>query len=219
MKRILLGLTLVSALVISACGEKKGETAEGGDEKKENKNEGKSGTFYLNNSTSYISWHSWEKDNKENHSHKGKVKIKDGYVAVTNGEVTESSFNIDVLSLFETDLDGDEQQKNYLLGHLASSAFFGIDSAGGHEIPKFVFTSIENGVAKGDLTIAGNTQSIEASVNVSFENDVITITSEPFTIDMTVFGMPYFAQDKDPEAKETTVNPEVEFTIHLTSAQ
>lgn len=212
MKKVLLSLTALSMLAFVSCG---GEEKEGDDTKEvvEEKEEIEILKLSVEIDESYVWWHGWNINAPEDHTHNGKVRLSEGEIELTNGELTGGYAVIDISSIFGTDLSENEKKEKGLIGHLMSADFFNIDSTGAGK-PRFDVKSYEGGVITGDLTINGNTNEVKVPATVTVSDEVVAIKSEKFEADMMPFMMPYFAQEKeDPEA--AVLNPSIELEINL----
>ncbi len=218
MKKVLLSLTALSMLAFASCG---GEEKEGDEDKKKGKEkevvEEKEEVEVLKLSVeldeSYVWWHGWNIKAPEDHTHNGKVRLAEGEIELTNGELTGGYAVIDISSIYNTDMAENEKKEKGLIGHLMSADFFNIDSTGAGK-PRFDVKSYEDGVITGDLTINGNTNEVKVPATVTVSEEVVAIKSEKFEVNMMPFMMPYFAQEKeDPEA--AVLNPSIELEINL----
>lgn len=219
MKKVLLSLTALSMLAFASCGgdEKEGDEdkKKGEDEKEvvEEKEEIEVIRLSVELDESYVWWHGWNANAPEDHTHNGKVKLSEGEIELTNGELTGGYAVIDISSIFGTDMAENEKKEKGLIGHLMSPDFFNIDSTGAGK-PRFDVKSYENGVITGDLTINGNTNEVQVPATVSVSDDVVAVTSEKFPVDMMPFMMPYFAQEKE-DSEAAILNPSIELEINL----
>ena len=213
MKKIILSLTITSSMLFVACDDAK-EDKEAEEKPKEEAPAPEVMDVSFDLESSYIAWKSWDINEPEEHAHNGKVRLQAGSITIKGDEILSGGIVVDIFSLFDADIEG--EKLGYLVGHLSSPDFFSVDSTGGNA-PTFLFSSYENGIITGDLTIAGETASVEVPATLTNGEDGVTITSETFEIDMMPFNMPYFAQEKDMDAEEhvTILNPSVEFSIHL----
>ena len=115
-------------------------------------------TFKVNVEKSELKW----TGKKVTGQHVGHIKIKDGLLTVKDDKITAGTFNIDMKSITNDDLqDAGYNQK--LVGHLKSDDFFGVEkfpvtSLVITESSKFVNNQAD---IKGSLTIKGKTNPIE----------------------------------------------------------
>lgn len=205
----------VSALALASCGGEEGD--ENAEEKKEVVEEKVEVVkLSVNTEESHIWWHAWNREAPEDHKHMGKVRLSSGEVELTNGELTSGSATINLASMFESDLEEGKGLEN-LIGHLMSPDFFGVDSTGAGA-PTVTVNGYSDGMINATLTIAGTSNDIQVPATVENGEDMVTITSDKFTLDFTNYGMPYFVQEgKEPQGDRDPMylNPEVEFEIHI----
>jgi len=102
--------------------------------------------------------------------HEGSIKFKDGSIVFKNKKLAGGSFTVDMTSLSNTDQTGSSKQK--LEGHLKSEDFF---STATFTTSTLVFKSIASKgnntyLVTGDLTIKGNTNSIQFDLAVIGKN-------------------------------------------------
>jgi len=123
--------------------------------------------------------------------HTGAVKFKEGALQFTDGVLTGGSFDIDMTSMTNTDLDGEYAQK--LIGHLKSEDFFGVDK---YPTSKFVITRVIPQDSKGNYKIIGNLTIKETTQEVKFfanatESGNKVMASGKLTIDRSEFNVKY----------------------------
>lgn len=99
-------------------------------------------------------------------SHKGHIDIKDGFLNFEEGVLTGGEFSIDMSSIENTDMEGDNKAK--LEGHLKSDDFFGVET---YPTAKLVFKNVKASgknsyKVTGDLTIKGKTNPISFDMSV-----------------------------------------------------
>lgn len=99
-------------------------------------------------------------------SHQGTIAIKSGHLNFTDNKLTGGAFVIDMLSINNTDLDG--EYKGKLEGHLKSNDFFGVKKFPTATLKFKKVKSIGKNAYKvtGDLTIKGKTNSIKFTLSV-----------------------------------------------------
>ena len=99
--------------------------------------------------------------------HTGNVKIKNGTLQVDHGKLIGGSFEIDMTSITDSDLEGEWAAK--LVGHIKSEDFFGVDK---YPTAKFVITRAIPQDTKGNYKIVGNMTIKEKTNEVSFKANV-----------------------------------------------
>ncbi len=177
MKKHLLKLTFLSAILISSCGEKSQE------DKKEEVKAPEPVTYTVNTAETSLEWHGYQ-EAKHEHEHWGHINVADGTITVLEGEITDGNFVIDMNSMVVPNMEDSMSIK--LIGHLKSPQFFNTEQFANST---FNLTGVENGTAKGKLTVLGISTEIEFPVNVEITEDKITATGE-FSLDFSSFGIP-----------------------------
>lgn len=174
MKKLLLVLFAAGALVACKENKKTSETAGEVAEVKET-----SSTYSVDNAESRLGW---EGSKVISGSHNGTIDIKEGELAVENGNLTAGSFVIDMTSIKNNDIEEDEE-KAKLEGHLKSADFFAVDS---FPTAKFEITKVEaiengeNGAThniSGNLTIKNQAREITFPAVVTMEENKIIATA------------------------------------------
>lgn len=120
-------------------------------------------------------------------SHTGWVKLKEGNIVVTDGEISGGSFVVDMTSITPTDSGYDEENtKEKLVGHLSTGDFFLVE-----EYPTSTFeitgADMDNNKLLGNLTIRGITHE-ESIDNVKFNREAGTASGE-LTFDRTDYDV------------------------------
>lgn len=144
-------------------------------------------TYNVDTNSSVIVWTGYKVTGK----HTGTVKIKNGNLTLDNGVLTGGSFDIDMTSIKDTDLEGEWAEK--LVGHLKSDDFFGV---AGHPTSKFVITRAIPQDSKGNYKIIGNLTIKETTKEVKFLANVAeaagTVTaSGKITVDRSEYNVRY----------------------------
>jgi polyisoprenoid-binding protein YceI len=136
----------------------------------------------INIKESNVTW----KGKKVTGSHTGTIKLRDGHFSVEDGQPVGGEFTMDMTSLQNTDLSGENKAK--LEGHLKSDDFFGVEK---YQTSKLVITSISKkddgtyGVV-ADLTIKNKTNKVTFDLDWN-ENSAST----NFSIDRSKFDVRY----------------------------
>lgn len=144
------------------------------------------GTYTISPEDSKLSW----TGNGLTQKHTGTIQIKEGVISIINEEITSGEVIVDMTTITNNDLEGDEAVK--LEAHLRSDDFFGVD-----EFPLASFSLkqakfINNkAVVEGDLTIKGKTH--PATINLMFSGDGnqgMTLTGA-FLFDRSLYDVRY----------------------------
>lgn len=147
----------------------------------------KKSTLSVNVSESKVVW----LGKKVTGEHTGTIGIAQGNLEFNKEQLSGGSFEIDMKSIANTDLE-DQEYKNKLEGHLKSDDFFGVE-----KFPKaiLVIKKVKHDAGnkyqvKGDMTIKGITNAIEFPVEVSIDGSKAT-ASATITIDRSKFEVKY----------------------------
>lgn len=144
------------------------------------------GTFSVDTKSSTVHW----KGEKVTGEHIGTIKIDNGTIEVDNGTLTGGSFEIDMASISNEDLEGEYNQK--LVNHLKSDDFFGVEK---YPKTKFVITKVESlgddqYKVFGNLTIKATTKAIEFPATIKAEGDALTASAK-ITVDRSEYDVRY----------------------------
>jgi len=193
MKRRLFSLAIpvLFAAVIVSCQKEKPVSGEGNDTT--TTKEGSK--FVLDTLNSKVEWRGYKVFKSENTSHFGTITFESGDVTVKEGQLESGKFVADMTSLTSVDLKDDTDQLEKLNGHLKSGDFFETEKfpTASYEITK-VTSSAEgdyNTVLDGNLTIKGITKPVQFKANVSVNDAVVSIATEPKDIMREEFGVKF----------------------------
>lgn len=124
--------------------------------------------------------------------HTGTVKIKNGNLLFSDGQLSGGSFDVDMNSITCTDQEGEWATK--LVGHLKSDDFFGVAK---YPTSKFVITRVIPQDSKGNYKVIGNLTIKDTTKEVKFfanlldnGNGTVTATGK-MTIDRSEFNVRY----------------------------
>lgn len=143
--------------------------------------------YTVDTQSSNIVWTGYKVTGK----HTGTVKLKNGTLSTDNGVITGGSFEIDMNSINDTDLEGEWAGK--LVGHLKSDDFFGVNT---YPTAKFVITraipqdSKGNYKIIGNLTLKGTTKEVKFLANAAESNGVLNASGK-ITIDRSEYNVKY----------------------------
>lgn len=144
-------------------------------------------TYNVDTAASSIVWTGYKVTGK----HTGTVKIKNGSLTWADGKLTGGSFDIDMTSITDTDLEGEWAAK--LVGHLKSEDFFGVEK---YPTSKFVITRVIPQDTKGNYKIIGNltiketTKEQKFFANLTESNGAINATGK-LTVDRSEYNVRY----------------------------
>ncbi len=213
-KRILNIFTIVAiGFALAACKDKAKE-ADTSDAKAATVTESTTEKFIVNVAGSTVEW----KGFKPTGTHNGTINIENGVVSINDGKVHSGTFLLNMNSLVSTDLEGEWKDK--LEAHLKGTVegkegdFFNVAK---FPTAAFEVTGSEDVEGKtnlsGNLTLKGVKNNITFPVSVATEGDVLTITSEAFTIDRTKWGVNYGSKTIFDNLGDKFVNDEMEMKI------
>jgi polyisoprenoid-binding protein YceI len=144
-------------------------------------------TYNVDTAASNIVWTGYKVTGK----HTGTVKVKSGSLTWDAGKLTGGSFEIDMNSITNTDLEGEWAAK--LVGHLKSDDFFGVTK---YPTAKFVITKAIPQDTKGNYKILGNltiketTKEIKFMATVGESNGAINASGK-ITVDRSDYNVRY----------------------------
>jgi len=149
--------------------------------------------------TSDIRWWGYKVVKSEATSHTGFVKLKSGKFYFTDKVLTGGDFVINMRSLTNTDLTGEDQQK--LTEHLRSSDFFEVKR---YPVAKFTITKIlpsknldYNYLVYGNLTLKGIRRTISFPANIRTNDRFVSFESAKITLDRQKYKVFYKSAVRD----------------------
>ena len=149
-------------------------------------------------------------------THHGTINLSSGTIHINNGKPEAGDFVIDMNSINDEDLDG--EQKTNLEAHLKGTVegkegdFFNVKE---YPTAKFEMTSIVNNVVKGNLTIKDKTNAIEFPATVTMEGDKMMLKSDAFELDRTKWGVNYGSKSIFPNLGDKFINDTMKITVSL----
>ncbi|MBT0608251.1 YceI family protein [Aequorivita echinoideorum] len=157
----------------------------------------------------------WE-GSKPTGSHNGTIKLASGTISANQGALEAGNFTIDMKSITDTDLEG--EQKTNLEAHLMGTVegqegdFFNVNQ---YPTAMFEMTGAENNMIKGNLTIKDKTNAVEFPATVTMDGDKLMIKSEPFTIDRTKWGVNYGSKSVFDNLGDKFINDDMKITVNV----
>ena len=197
MKKLFLGLAVVSAVALTSCGGNT-ETV-----KTTEAQEGATSTegavdYNVDTTTSVVNWKggkTFDDINKPEEGHYGIVKLKEGTVKVNNGVLEAGKFVADFTSFESKDLDADAESIGKLDGHLKSADFLDVEK---FPTATFEITAVKpveggdyNSEVSGNLDFRGTPKNVTFKANVTVDANGVTIKSEEFGINRKDFGIAF----------------------------
>lgn len=194
MKKKLFSLAIAAlfvAAVAVSCKKEKPLTSEGNEVTTT-----KEGSQYvLDTLNSRVEWKGYKVFKSENTSHFGTITFESGDVTVKDGQLESGKFVADMGSLTSVDLKDKADQLEKLNGHLKSGDFFEVEKfpTASYEITK-VTPAAEgdyNTILDGNLTVKGITKPTQFKANVSVNEGVVSVATEPKDISREEFGVKF----------------------------
>lgn len=161
----------------------------------------------------------WE-GSKPTATHHGTIKLSSGTIHLNEGNVEAGNFVIDMNSINDEDLEGDD--KANLEAHLKGTVegkegdFFNVKE---YPTAKFEMTSIENNMVKGNLTIKDKTNAIEFPATVSMDGDKMMLKSEAFEVDRTKWNVNYGSKSVFPNLGDKFINDTMKISFSLVATK
>lgn len=166
---------------------------------------------------SVIEW----KGSKPTGFHTGTVAVESGVVTVKGDALESGSFLINMNSITVTDLkagDGKEDLEAHLKGSKKEDQdhFFNVAT---YPTGAFEVTGVSQSEGKtmleGNLTLKGVKKNISFPVSIDYEGDTMTLTSEPFTINRTLWNVNYASKSIFSDLGDKFVNDDIELTVKV----
>ena len=149
-------------------------------------------------------------------THTGTIGIESGVVTVKDGMVESGTFLIDMSSIENTDIPESEEGNAKLVGHLKSPDFFDVEK---FPTAAFEVTGMEEKdgqtMLSGNLSMKGEKNNVTFPVSVSESGDMVTIKSEPFTIDRSKWNVKYGSKSFFDNLGDNFINDDMELTVEL----
>lgn len=202
---------VVAFISIASCADKAKE-AETNDAEEAAVAELAAVIYKANTNKSMIEW----KGFKPTGSHNGTIAVSDGTVKVNNGQIESGDFTINMTSILVTDIPKEDEGNAKLTGHLTSADFFNIET---YPVAKFVITEIAavdgKTMLSGNLTMKDATNNISFPVSTEINGDMITLTSETFTIDRSKWNITYGSKSFFDNLGDKFINDDMELKVTL----
>lgn len=162
-------------------------------------------TSTVDTKSSFINW----TGNKVVGSHSGTIKLKSGSLTFAEGKLTGGSFEIDMESMENTDMQGGGAAK--LMGHLKSDDFFGTATYPTSSLTITTVTATDTGYdIVGDLTIKGITKPVSFSATAGQY-----LANADITVDRTAYGIKYGSGSFFDNLGDKAINNEFELKVNL----
>ncbi len=172
--------------------------------------------YTLDPARSELAWEGQKKliDTK----HSGTIALKAGSLQAKNTDIITGSFEIDMNSIIDKDLDSAEYNAK-LIGHLKSEDFFDVAK---HPTAKFVVKKVKAIAGKdgtthevtGELTIKGKTLPVTFPAMITQSGDELSAKGE-LTIDRTKWGLRYGSDQFFKSLGDKVIRDEIRFKLNL----
>lgn len=174
--------------------------------------------YNVNTEESVIDW----TGSKPTGKHTGTIKISEGEFAVKNDSVESGKFTLDMNSITVTDLEtgnGKEDLEGHLKGlgkEETADHFFNVNK---YPTGTFEITGItqEEGktMVEGNLTLKETTKNIKFPATITVTPDAITVVSDSFKIDRTLWKVNYSSKSIFDNLGDKYVDDEIEIKVNV----
>lgn len=146
----------------------------------------------------------------------GFISLKEGRIALNDGEPVFAEFVIDMNSIDNRNLEGDP--KKNLEDHLKSEDFFNVSqfSEASLIINDFEKKFENNYMATGNLTIKGNTREISFTIVLNVNEDEVNAAAD-ISIDRTLWDIKYGSGSFFDDLGDDTIKDTINFNINILS--
>lgn len=172
--------------------------------------------YSLDTTSSRVTW----TGTKPTGQHLGTFKLDSGVISLEKNQLKGGSFIININSLTNLDLQGEDKTK--LEGHLKSADFFDSNK---YPLAKFEITSVtpfdssqvksvlpnSNVLISGNLTLKNTTKNVTFPAVVTISNAFVAAKAN-FNIDRTQWGLSY---GNDQSLRDNFIRPEVNIQLEL----
>lgn len=224
MKNRIATLLFLSALSLTvSCKNDKAteaETTEAGTVKEVS---GEAVTYTVDKQNSKIEW----TGSKPTGKHTGTINLADGSVSIKDNALDTGKFTIDMNTITVTDLkagDGKEDLEGHLKGTGGTEAdfdhFFNVKKypQANFEITKAVTENGKTSV-EGNLTMKGITKNVKFPATVTVNGNTVTVTSDPFTINRTLWNVNYGSKSVFDNLGDKFINDDIELKVSVTATK
>jgi polyisoprenoid-binding protein YceI len=167
---------------------------------------------------SIVDW----KGSKPTEFHTGTINLSAGEALIADGKLESGKFTLDMTSITVTDLKSGDG-KEVLEGHLKGTGdkakedhFFNV---GTYPTGEFEITNVseENGkkMITGNLTMKDVSKSITFPATITNNETSLTIKSEPFLIDRTLWNVNYASKTVFDDLKDKFVDDNIELVVNV----
>jgi len=146
--------------------------------------------------------------------HEGTIHLEKGIIKSKANQIVGGNFIFNINSLKNTDIPVTEEGNAKLVSHLLSPDFFDVKT---HPKAAFEITKVIDHQISGNLTIKGIKKNISFPADVSINGNMLTISSDSFSIDRTEWNIKHNSGKFTDPAKlgDYLIKDEVELKIVL----
>lgn len=217
MKKGILSLLVLATLSVVSCKKDKANEAEIKETVEAPVTSNEAVKFNVDAKASTINWVATKPTGK----HTGTIALKNGELYAKDGVIETGKFFIDMTSITVTDLKGDD--KASLEGHLKG---LGKESDVDHffntkKYPEGVFeiTKVTDEAGKkmieGNLTLKDITKSVKFPATVTVDDKGISIDSDSFTINRTLWNVNYGSKSVFDNLGDKFINDDIELKVSV----
>ena len=223
MKKLYLFLFIATTFsVFVSCKKSSVETVTAGESVNASEASADAISYNVSTENSLLNW----KGSKQTGTHEGVIKLTEGEIFVSNGQVQGGKFTIDMNSINVTDLKpGDEKEdlESHLKGLTVEEKedhFFNVKK---YPTAKFEITGIRTEAGKtivdGNLTLKATTKNISFPAIVTVDDSKVSIVSDTFTIDRTLWKVNYASKSIFTDLGDKFVNDEIELKVSVKASR
>lgn len=217
MKKTFLNIFMIAGIAMATVGCKNENNEATTEEAKEVALANEEAVMYVVDTTaSVIDW----EGNKPTGTHTGTIALEEGTFQANDSIIESGTFVIDMTSINVTDLEGDQKMnlEKHLMGTVEGKEgdFFNVN-----QYPEATFEvtgiSEKDGqtMLQGNLTMKEETKNVEFPVTINRTEDAIEITSAPFIIDRTKWGVNYGSKSVFDGLGDEFISDDIKLTINL----
>lgn len=203
---LIIGSIAVASIMSSCGGDTSAEETETSDSTEELTGEASSAELSIEESV--VNWSGGVVGG--GYGHTGTLKITEGSVSMTGGDLSGGSVTVDMSSMLTTDENYNEEKKpEMLIGHLSGDDFFAVEA---NPTASFKITSVKGKSITGDLTVRGITNEEVAEI-VSADKEAGTMNVK-LVFDRQKYDVAYASTMKD-----VVISDEITLDIDLAIAK
>lgn len=204
---------------ISSCKQDKKANAVEVSEKQEVKEVMGATVLNVNTAASSVAW----EGTKPGGAHNGTIAVSEGTVQMENGEVVGGSFTMDMNTIKNLDLAGDEGAGK-LEGHLKAPDFFDVAQ---FPTAKFEITKVAKlanddkatHLIYGNLTLKDATKQIGFKSNIKSEPGAMKVSTPEFVINRADFNIKYGSKSFFDNLKDKYIDDNIKLSITLVAGK